>query len=69
VVPVCISASHVAFSSFRMEPQYMMAGEAAGVAAALATSSGRALHDVPLAALTDRLRVRGQLLSPRPEPA
>jgi hypothetical protein len=65
VVPVCISASHVAFSSFRMEPQYMIAGESAGVAAALASRSRRPLHDVPLDALRERLRRRGQILEPR----
>ena len=65
LVSVCISASHVAFSSFRMEPQYMIAGEAAGVAAAMAARAGSAVHDVPVNRLTARLRSRGQLLRPR----
>ena len=65
LVPVCISASHVAFSSFRMEPQYMIAGESAGVAAAMAARDGRPLHDVDIAELQRRLRLRGQILSPR----
>jgi hypothetical protein len=62
LVSVCISASHVAFSSFRMEPQYMIAGESAGVAAAMAARAGSAVHDVPMPALQDRLRRRGQVL-------
>ena len=64
VVPVCISASHVAFSSFRMEPQYMIAGESAGVAAAMAArSAGGRVHDIEVDALQARLRARGQRLT------
>ena len=56
VVPVCLSASAVAFASVRMEPQYMMLGQAAGTAAALAASSARAVQDVPFDVLRERLR-------------
>ncbi|HWQ52056.1 MAG TPA: FAD-dependent oxidoreductase [Bryobacteraceae bacterium] len=59
LVPVCFSASHVAYSSMRMEPQYMIIGHAAGVAAALAAAQGSALHDISMAELQKRLRDEG----------
>jgi len=43
LVPACVSASHVAYSSIRMEPVYMVMGHAAGLAAAYAAE-----HDVPV---------------------
>lgn len=61
---VCVSASHVAFSSIRMEPQYQMIGQAAGTAAALAVRSGRAVHDVDVPALRERLVADGAILTP-----
>jgi len=62
LVPVCISASTIAFASFRMEPQFMIAGQAAGTAAALASKAGTAVHDVPIAELQKCLRDGGQIL-------
>jgi hypothetical protein len=63
LVPVCLSASHVAFSSVRMEVQYQMLGHAAGLAAALALKGGRAVHRVDVAELQDRLTAEGQVLA------
>jgi hypothetical protein len=60
---VCVSASHVAFSSIRMEPQYQMLGEAAGTAAAMAARCGSAVQGVDTAALQDRLRDAGAVLA------
>lgn len=45
LVPVAVSASHVAFSSIRMEPTWMALGQAAGAAAALAIVRGEQLAD------------------------
>lgn len=61
---VCVSASHVAFSSVRMEPQYQMLGQAAGTAAAAAARSGVAVQDVAIDRLQDRLRAEGAVLTP-----
>ncbi|WP_188187719.1 FAD-dependent oxidoreductase [Nonomuraea sp. SYSU D8015] len=63
LVPVCVSASHVAFSSIRMEVQYQMLGHAAGLAAAQAAGSGKAVQDVDVAALQAGLVAAGQVLS------
>ncbi len=62
LVSGCISASHVAYSSFRMEPQFMICGHSAGVAAALALRSGVGPHRVPLAELQTELERQGQIL-------
>ncbi len=51
LVPVALSASHVAYSSVRMEPTWMMLGEAAGAAAAQAARRCIAVQDVDLEAL------------------
>jgi hypothetical protein len=48
LVPVCLSASHVAFASVRMEPTLMQLGESAGAAAAQAARRGVAVQDVTL---------------------
>lgn len=60
---VCVSASHVAFSSIRMEVQYQMLGAAAGAAAALAAARGTAVQDVDVPRLQELLRAAGQVLA------
>lgn len=64
LVPVCVSASHVAFASVRMEPQFMMLGHAAGVAAAMAARTGCGVHRVDITDLQRRLADGGQRLDP-----
>jgi hypothetical protein len=63
LVTSCVSASHMAYSSIRMEPQYMILGHAAGLASALAVAADVAVHHVDLEQLQGRLREQGQILS------
>jgi hypothetical protein len=64
LVPVCLSASHVAYGSIRMEPVYMILGQASGVAAALAVRDGCPVQKVDVKALTARLKEQKAILSP-----
>ncbi len=59
LVPVCFSASHIAYSSMRMEPQYMILGHAAGIAAALAIRGGSTLQDINVPELQKKLKDEG----------
>jgi hypothetical protein len=63
LVPVCLSASHVAFGSVRMEPTLMLLGHAAGLAAAQAARRDVAVQDIDVAALQESLRAEGQVLA------
>ncbi len=56
LVPVCLSASHVAYSSVRMEPVYMMLGHAAGDAAHLAVARTSTVQKLDVAELRRLLR-------------
>ncbi len=60
LVPVCVSASHIAMTSIRMEPVWMILGESAGVAASMAVKSGSSVQDVPYAELYPKLRALAQ---------
>ena len=63
LVPVCASASHVAYATVRMEPQFMMLGHAAGVVAALSAKHGTAVQDVDLAEMHALLVADGARLN------
>ena len=63
LVPVCVSSSHIAFGSIRMEPVFMILAQSAATAAVLALDAGLAVQDVPYATLAARLRQDGQILS------
>ncbi len=55
LVPVCVSASHIAFGSIRMEPVFMVLGQSAATAAVLAIDGNMAVQDVPYELLREQL--------------
>jgi hypothetical protein len=66
MVPVCLSSSHIAYGSIRMEPVFMILGQSAATAAAMAIDSGIAVQDVPYGKLRARLLADGQVLEYAP---
>ena len=62
LVPVCVSASHIAYGSIRMEPVFMILGQSAATAAAMAIDDGSSVQDVPYGKLRRRLLRDGQVL-------
>jgi hypothetical protein len=69
LVPVCVSSSHIAFGSIRMEPVFMILGQSAATAAVMAIDEKVAVQDVPYAKLRERLLKDGQVLSYEAPPA
>ena len=67
-VPVALSCTHVAMSSIRVEPTWMVLGQSSGVAAVLAVKLKRTVQDLPYAELRPRLVAQGQALDLLPLP-
>lgn len=61
LVPVAVSASHVGYSTIRMEPSWTALGQAAGVAAAMAIRQKREVRDLEVGGLQDRLHALGAM--------
>ena len=57
LVPVCVSASNVAFAAIRLEPTWMHLGEVAGIAAVMAGKN--AVQSIDVTKLQARIRERG----------
>lgn len=55
LVPICVSASHIAYGSIRMEPVFMVLGQSSAIAAALAIDKKVSLQEVPYADLKKTL--------------
>jgi len=55
LVPVCLSATHIAFGSIRMEPVFMVLAQSAATAAVMAIDAGTSVQQVDVAAVQRRL--------------
>ena len=66
LVPVCLSASHIAFGSIRMEPVFMVLGQSAATAAALAIDNGQTVQEVSYSDLQKQLKADQQILKHNP---
>ena len=62
IVPVCVSSSHIAYGSIRMEPVFMILGQSAAVAACIAIDRNQAVQDVAYQSLKEKLLSRNQVL-------
>jgi hypothetical protein len=62
IVPVCVSSSHIAFGSIRMEPVFMILGQSAGTMACLALESKKTIYDLSYEEVKTRLSADGQIL-------
>ncbi|WP_257666472.1 FAD-dependent oxidoreductase [Parapedobacter tibetensis] len=63
LVPICLSASHIAFSSIRMEPVYMVLGQSAGTAAALSLDEQCTVQELDYGKLRAKLLQDGQIIT------
>lgn len=62
LVPVCMSASHIAYGSIRMEPVFMVLGQSASELACLAIDNRQSVQSVPYEQLHARLKAAEQVL-------
>ena len=62
LVPVCVSSSHIAFGSIRMEPVFMILGQSAATAACMAIDAEVPVQELPYPELRARLLADGQRL-------
>jgi hypothetical protein len=62
LVPVCVSSTHVAFGSIRMEPVFMVLGQSAATAASLAIDRDVSVQELDYQVLGAKLKADGQIL-------
>ena len=65
LVPVCVSSTHIAYGTVRMEPVFMILGQSAATAAAMAIDDGIPVQQLDYAKLRRRLTADAQILGAR----
>ena len=63
LVPVCLSSTHIAFGSIRMEPVFMILGQSAAIIACMAMEEGKAVQDLDYENLKNELIGQKQILA------
>lgn len=67
LVPVCLSASHIAYGSIRMEPVFMVLGQSAALAASMALDANKNLHEIDIKKLQNELKINPLVDKSQPE--
>jgi len=62
LVPVCVSSTHIAFGSIRMEPVFMILGQSAGTIASMAIDKKKTIYDLNYDDIKSKLEKDGQIL-------
>lgn len=62
LVPICVSSTHIAFGSIRMEPVFMVLGQSAAIAACQAIDEKKAVQEINYSLLQQRLLDNKQIL-------
>ncbi len=63
LVPVCVSSSHIAYGSIRMEPVFMILGQSAAIAASIAIDKNQSVQDITYEKLKEEMLSRKQILT------
>lgn len=62
LVTVCVSSSHIAFGSIRMEPVFMILGQSAATVASMAVEKKKSIYDLSFSEIKTKLESDGQIL-------
>jgi hypothetical protein len=67
LVPICLSATHIAYGSIRMEPVFMVLGESSALAACQAIDEQKSVQEIDAAKFKKKLLDGGQVLEFKPK--